>query len=162
MKDRNRPTLVSVTHLLEASLVMLVLIAVSGAIFIARARSSKEAPSSPSTKAANYAVPPTLQNEHARQVPELESEVITITRRGFEPREITRPAGRFLLLIENRTNLSPLVLQVRHNDGQGGREIRLTREDSDWTGLLNLQPGRYLLNEVNHPRWSCQITVTQQ
>src|SRR6266508_4488481 len=39
------------------------------------------------------------------QIGRIESELITITPRGFEPKEITRPTGEFLLVINNRSGL---------------------------------------------------------
>ncbi len=110
---------------------------------------------------ASTSVLPTTPQTTRRPISPLESELITITRRGFEPREITRPAGSFLLFLENRSGLRAIVLQLKSGNGEGVREARLTREDSDWNSVVTLPAGRYLLTEANHPRWSCVITITQ-
>src|ERR1044071_5780943 len=41
-----------------------------------------------------------------------EVEIITITADGFEPQEIVRPAGRFLLSVTNRSGLDSLNFRL--------------------------------------------------
>lgn len=92
----------------------------------------------------------------------VETEVVTITPRGFEPAEITRPAGRFVLLVENRTELGDLELRLYNTDRRMHlRERRLSREERDWIEELDLEPGHYVLKETNHSRWSCQFTIAR-
>jgi hypothetical protein len=89
----------------------------------------------------------------------VESEVVTITRRGFEPVSITRPEGRFILMIEN-PNWQLLNLRLSREAGQSLKEVRASRQEPNWNDILDLQPGRYLLTEQNHPEWTCLIIIT--
>ena len=88
----------------------------------------------------------------------VESELITVTRRGFEPRTIVRPQGKFILMIENAT-LQNLDLRFSREAGQSLNEIRSTRDEPDWNEIMDLHPGRYVLKELNHPEWTCVITI---
>lgn len=91
---------------------------------------------------------------------DMTSEVITIYPTGFNPAELTRPKGKFLLLINDRSGLEALDLRLLRENGDGEREARTGRNQPRWSGLVNLQPGRYRLTEADHPEWSCLITIT--
>jgi hypothetical protein len=114
-----------------------------------------EPPVSPA-KAAPAAMP---QSNSARE--RIEAEIITIRPTGFEPTEITRPKGRFLLLVENHSGLGEVDLLLDRENGDRVREARVQRKP-EWREVANLSPGRYLLKESNHPDWVCQITITDQ
>jgi hypothetical protein len=89
----------------------------------------------------------------------IESEIITTTPRGFEPAEITRPEGQFILMIDNRSEIE-LDFRLLRENGQPLHEIRSTRQEPDWNEVLDLRPGRYVLIELDHPQWTCSITIT--
>jgi hypothetical protein len=89
----------------------------------------------------------------------VETELITLRRTGFEPREITRPAGEFLLMVENTTGQS-INLRFLQETGGHLHAVALSREQPDWNELEDLHPGRYLLTEADHPDWTCRVTVT--
>lgn len=97
-----------------------------------------------------------------RSIADFESELITITPHGFEPREITRPQGRFLLMIDNRSGLAATALALTREAGPRTHEMHVPREEPNWSSVVDLQPGRYVLTEADHPGWSCQITITAQ
>lgn len=97
----------------------------------------------------------------ARKAKELlPSEVVTITTRGFEPRELTRPAGRFFLSVENRSRRRGLTLILDPEHGDRVRENTEPEGELDWTDELQLTPGRYTLTTRERPDWICRITVT--
>jgi len=48
--------------------------------------------------------------QRTRPIADFEAELITITPHGFEPREIMRPQGRFLLMIDNRSGVAATAL----------------------------------------------------
>lgn len=92
----------------------------------------------------------------------LEAEVITITPLGFEPAEITRPAGRFILVVDNRSGLEEITFRLDREGGNRVHEIRMPRKHPDWDGVVDPPPGTYLLTEASHPDWLCRITITAQ
>jgi hypothetical protein len=91
----------------------------------------------------------------------IETELITVTPHGFEPREITRPKGTFLLLVENRSGLNSVEPQLILTGGVKLLDIAIPREEPDWSEVVNVQPGIYLLTESNHPTWLFRLTITQ-
>lgn len=89
-------------------------------------------------------------------------EVVTLTRFGFEPSQITRPKGPFILAIENRSRVS---LDV-HLDRGAAKDASnrlitapLPQNRPDKTNALDLAPGTYVLTDDNHPAWRCQIVI---
>lgn len=88
-----------------------------------------------------------------------EIELITLRPAGFEPAEITRPKGPFVLFIDDRSGRdnSSLLLQ-RNNKGQL-RAIGLERRKSEWNDVVDLTPGTYILQDANNSELRCQITI---
>lgn len=94
------------------------------------------------------------------RIADFESELITITPHGFEPQEITRSDGRVLLMIDNRSDLAVTSLRLSREAGPRMIDMRVTRDEPNWSEALDLRPGRYVLTESEHPTWQCQITIT--
>lgn len=89
----------------------------------------------------------------------VEAELITIRPTGFEPAEIARPAGKFLLAIDNRSGLPEIEFRLDRAGGGSESHVRVSRNKIDWRGVVDLRPGVYLLREAYHPEWLCRITV---
>ena len=53
---------------------------------------------------------PELRSSNPIQSPQLETELVTITPTGFQPGEITRSQGRFMLAVDNRSGLDEVDL----------------------------------------------------
>ena len=104
----------------------------------------------------------TLISENAtqRRLADFESELITITPHGFEPQEITRPQGRVLLMVENQSDLAVTSLQLTREAGPRIDEMRVPREQPNWSEAIDLHPGRYVLTDSEHPDWQCRIIIT--
>jgi hypothetical protein len=89
----------------------------------------------------------------------MESEVITATRRGFEPAAITRPQGKFILMIDNGSG-TDLTFRFSRETGESIHNITSSREQLDWNEVVDLEPGEYVLTERDHPDWTCLIRIT--
>ena len=89
----------------------------------------------------------------------LEVEVVTIHMTGFEPSQIKRPAGRFLLAVDNRCGLEEVRLRLDRETGVRIHQANVRWDKLDWRQMTDLPPGTYLLTEENHPKWLCRITV---
>jgi hypothetical protein len=133
-----------------ASVSTLILLAYSAAM--ARGRSNE---------AAHYeapaVAPAAAQEGNPAERPDVE--LITIGPAGFEPAEISRADGQFLLAVENRSGLEDLELHVSKRHGERLRETRFSGRLLDWRGVLSLPPGEYVITEANHPDWRCRITI---
>lgn len=142
-------------------LLVICFLAGAGAIASAKAWSEFYTPSaefaapSPATPAIESASLSAVQSNG------LQRELITIRPSGFEPAEITRPAGRFLLAIENKSGLDEVVLRIRREGGTRHHEGRVWKGNLKWRSAALLSPGRYLLTSPDHPDWNCIITITQ-
>lgn len=89
-------------------------------------------------------------------------ESITLTPRGFEPAEISRPRGRFVLNINNRSGVHEVTFLLTHESGNRLRQVQFIRGKLSSREILDLPPGRYRLTEVNHPGWVVQIEISAQ
>ena len=137
-------------------LITLVVLALTTITLIVR-RNVIAASAKPETAAALM----TLNGSQARSNESAEVEQIDLRSSGFDPSEITRPAGRFLLGVNNRTGLTDVSLMLVHESGTSAVSKRLSRVKT-WREVLDLQPGRYVLREATHRDWLCRITITER
>jgi|GEM_PF-492847 len=111
--------------------------------------------------------PPLARNTKPQGAP-LEGELITLRPYGFEPAEITRPAGPFVLVIENYSQMIGGVdLQLSANSGVLAPgtvppKLAIPQGKPQLDNVFNLAPGQYVLTEANHPEWVCTITIVSQ
>jgi len=91
----------------------------------------------------------------------LETQRITLRPTGFEPGEITRPAGRFLLAINDRSGQGDSSFVLIRSNGERMREIRLgnTTRKHEWREVVNLPPGQYVLSDAENPERVCHIVL---
>ena len=89
----------------------------------------------------------------------IEEVTLTIRAEGFDPTELARPAGRFLLSVDNRSAVEELTFRLNGEDGECLREMRIQRGTVDWSEMVDLPAGRYTLTEVNHAGWACRIIL---
>lgn len=94
------------------------------------------------------------------QPPQLETELVTITPAGFEPAEITRAQGRFMLAVDNRSGLDEVDLYLERETG-GRVNVALSRKGKlAWRETIDFPPGRYVLRAANDESWRCSIAIT--
>lgn len=89
-------------------------------------------------------------------------EMISVGREGFQPATLTRPSGRFLLAINNRSGLKELTFQLLREDGTLMQEARVNPKQPNWRSLVNLPAGTYRLTELSHADWLCKIVIRTQ
>lgn len=113
---------------------------------------------SSAARAATDSLDIPLNDKHQDRV---EAEVITVLSTGFQPSEITRPRGRFLILVDNQSGLDDLTFNLQRVGGERLREVKQTKKERIVRQLEDLPPGEYQLTEAEHPDWVCRITITQ-
>lgn len=84
---------------------------------------------------------------------------LTLNQKGFAPAELNPNGRRFLLSVDNRTDVKTPVLKLSDKDGNFVREIRVPEAAGDWGELFELKSGKYVLSEANHAAWSCSIVI---
>lgn len=87
---------------------------------------------------------------------------LTLRQEGFDPEEVVRPAGSFMLSVDNRSGVEKLTLILKRGNGSKVVEVRLLNGNGDWSELVELQPGRYTLTEADHPGWQCVFLVNEK
>ena len=101
----------------------------------------------------------TLLPQQPQKQDRLETELITLQQMGFEPNEIRRPQGVFVLGVDNRSGLEALDLRLVRADGQRLNVLQARKRKLSWREVVDLAPGQYLLSEANHPEWTCNVTI---
>ena len=89
----------------------------------------------------------------------IEELTLTLTSSGFTPAKLNPHGKKFLLSLDNRADVSELVLRMTRKDGSVIREIRVPGGSGDWSELFELPPGSYKFAEVNYANWSCTIVI---
>jgi hypothetical protein len=90
---------------------------------------------------------------------QLEIELITLRPAGFEPSEITRPKGAFVLFLDDRSGKENSSLVLQRVNGERLRTINVERKKSNWNEVFNLAPGTYILQDGSNSELRCQITI---
>lgn len=102
---------------------------------------------------------PQSDNNNPR-VAEIEVERIAVTTNGFEPSEIQRPAGKFLLAIDNRAKPAEFSFELYRLSGQKLNLSPIRQGQRRQQQILDLEPGNYVLSETHHPNWGCQFVIS--
>ena len=89
----------------------------------------------------------------------VEVELITLRPVQFEPAEIARPKGAFVLFIDDRSGKENSSLVLQRVNGDRLRTVSLQRKKSEWNDVVDLTPGTYILQDANNSELRCQITI---
>jgi len=84
---------------------------------------------------------------------------LSLRASGFETKEISISAGDYFVVIQNATGLDEVALRIERETGQRVHEMRLSRLKKRWRQMVHFTPGQYVVSEVDHPEWTCHITV---
>ena len=90
----------------------------------------------------------------------VEVELITLRRNGFEPSEIRRPQGSFVLGVDNRSGIEGVELRLERLAGGRLPALQTRARKLSWRELVDLPAGEYVLKEANHPEWACAISIS--
>jgi hypothetical protein len=133
-----------------------VLIAISGVALIgivgfegtSRSSSKMIVKPSPTDQTATIANPTSKRGE-----------LVSIRANGFEPKEITRRPGPFLLVLDNHKHLTMTILLSKAEVDLTLRRVLMPREQRVWSEIIDLPTGTYTLREAAHPGWLCNINI---
>ena len=104
----------------------------------------------------------TESSQEPRAAGSVQAELITTTPTGFEPAEIRRPQGRFLLAIDNHTGLDSLDLYLERDTGTRVNRALSRKGKLKWREVLDLPSGNYVLRAANDASWRCDIRLTSR
>jgi hypothetical protein len=132
-------------------------IAVSAKVWLYRSAPAAELPAVTSTEAAQPTESTVLPSDDPERT---DVEIITLLPTGFEPKEINRPKGQFLLVVHDRSGADDVNFRLNREAGNRLHDVRVEEGMLSWRTPLDLHPGAYVLTEAGHPEWSCRINVT--
>ena len=138
-----------------AILLLLALLFVSAGLILAHIKAEPE-------KSALQAQADTVSSALAQRREPLEAELVTVTPTGFEPGEITRPRGRFILAIDNRSGLDEVQMYLERETGALVNSGPTRKGKLAWRDVIDLSPGVYVLRAANDESWRCRITITSR
>ena len=118
------------------------IIIAAGVLFVAFAKLSGPAGNSPQAN-----ITPT------------EVELVTLRAAGFEPSEIVRAKGAFVLFVDDRSGKENSSLVLQRVNGERVRSANLQRKKSEWNDVVDLAPGNYVFQDADNPELRCQITI---
>lgn len=130
--------------------VVLVIALFAGGVYV------KSVLSAANKEAGTTDLAPPQQRQKQERV---ETELITLQQTGFEPNEIRRPQGVFILGVDNRSGLEAIDLRLVRADGQRLNVLQTRKRKLSWREVVDLAPGQYLLSEANHPDWTCSVVI---
>jgi hypothetical protein len=133
-------------------ILLIVLLFISATLILARFRAHDEGPATQVQAGLTPAQDPRKE--------QLEAELVTITPTGFEPGDITRPQGRFLLAIDNRSGLDEVEMYLERETGARVHSSFTRKSKLAWREVLDLPPGTYVLRAAYDENWRCRITLT--
>jgi hypothetical protein len=84
---------------------------------------------------------------------------VSLTPHGFEPNKIIRPAGQFVIAVIGQAGLESASFVVSDSLGNQLSSAQVQKERASWSDTYNLAPGHYVLRELAHPDWVCDITI---
>ena len=87
---------------------------------------------------------------------------IALRTNGFNPTEITRPAGNYFISVTNLTGVPDLTFQLDRENGERLHSAKVPKGKRSWREHMRLTPGDYVLSVTELPEWTCRITVTAQ
>jgi hypothetical protein len=140
-----------------AGSLLVIAVAICGVLALAAAGRK-----SPTTVGAKNSPALAAQDERTSDKPRISTEIISVTPRGFEPAEIVRPRGPFILRINNRSGLGELSLRLNNTSGNSVAAAALNNGKAVWNQALDLPPDSYIISEAGKPGWTCKLTITSQ
>jgi|GEM_PF-2033417 len=89
----------------------------------------------------------------------LEIEAVTITPEGFEPQQLERTAGPFILSVTNQSGVDALNVRIETEQHDRFREKTLPLITPYWRERIDPPKGKYIITEENHPEWTLTLII---
>lgn len=83
----------------------------------------------------------------------------TLNASGFSPSELAHEAGRFHVVVRNKSGETNLDLRLDGEESSRWTERHALGEVQGWTAEVELAAGTYTITEARHPEWVCRLSV---
>jgi hypothetical protein len=94
--------------------------------------------------------------------PRIRAVYFRITSLGIEPTELTLPAGRYLVAIDNDSGFNALDVMIDKEGGPRLGNAQLPSGRRKWREFVDFTPGRHILTDPNDTKRVCRLTITDQ
>src|ERR1700750_637125 len=89
----------------------------------------------------------------------LEIEAVTITPEGFDPQQLERTAGPFILSVTNQSGVDALNVRIETEQHERFREKSLPLVTPYWRERIAPPRGKDIIPEENHPEWTLTLII---
>ena len=102
-----------------------------------------------------------LSSQEGEKKSDLRVQILTLRPFGFEPNEIKRPKGKFLLAVNDQSQAGEdLTFVLTEERGAELKNVKLDLSGKrKWNNLFDLSAGQYRLSVRNHPEWVCNFII---
>lgn len=83
----------------------------------------------------------------------------TLKSNGFSPKEIAHEAGRFRVVVQNKSGVTNLDLRLDGEQSSRWVERHELGDVQGWIATVELSAGTYTIADSRHPEWVCRLTV---
>jgi len=112
----------------------------------------------PRTAAKEVVAKTKVMDDSQQQLP-ADVTLTTLNATGFSPSEIAHEAGRFRIVVRNKSGVADLDLRLDGEQSSRWVERHELGEIQGWVATVELEPGTYTITEANHPDRSCRLIV---
>ena len=78
---------------------------------------------------------------------------------GFEPQQLERTAGPFILSVTNQSGVDALNVRIETEQHDRFREKTLPLITPYWRERIDPPKGKHIITEENHPEWTLTLTI---
>jgi hypothetical protein len=114
---------ISIRNNRTVSVYLLLLVSVIGLTAFSFVRGKAKQISVEKNQTSNAAAQETIAFQGNSSTTQPDAEHITLRATGFEPSELSRPAGRFLLSVDNRAEIGELQFRLLRENGSQERDL---------------------------------------
>lgn len=94
--------------------------------------------------------------------PRIKAIYFRITSLGIEPAELTLPAGRYLVAIDNDSGFNAVDIKIDKEGGPRVGSAQLPSGRRKSKGYVDFTPGRFVFTDSGDANRVCRLTITDQ
>jgi len=141
-------------RLSQFALIAIIIGAAITVTVLALNRSSTHVYSAPPNNSAKAA------SDNGVQPPSVKAIRFVISRYGIEPAELTIPAGKYFVAVDNNLDLNEMDLDIDRVNGPRVKNGKTRKGQLKFRDFIDFPPGQYVLSEKKKPRITSRIIVT--
>lgn len=105
---------------------------------------------------------PDQDGAQAAPTPRIKAVYFRITPRGIDPSQLTLPAGRYLVAIDNDSGFTKVDVKLDKEGGPRLENAQLPLGRRKWRRFVEFTPGRYVFTDPGDAKRVCRLTITNK